>query len=71
MNKTETVFYCKSNTIKQTQMDTIELSKITLNDFLVLNKATYVVFTKCWDMDSNIMYIGLETKEDFNNRFKK
>lgn len=71
MKKTQTEFYCKSKTIKTVEMDTIDLTKITLNDFIVMDKQKYVVFTKCWDMDNDTMYVGLETEEDFSNRYKK
>ena len=52
-------------------MKTEDIAKITLNDFLIFENKEYLTYSKVWDMDEDIIYVGLESREDFDKRYEK
>ncbi len=51
------------------KMKNTEIAKIPINDFLIIDNITYVPFTKTYNLNDDIVYVVMETIEEFNKRY--
>lgn len=69
-NNSDTVtFYYKKLPLFEKRMTPTELNKITLNDFIMFDGEKFVVYSKFWNADDDIMYIMLESEKQMKSRY--